>query len=129
MAEHVTLELPLTARYAVTVRAVAASMASAVGLSVDDIEDLRLGVNEAVSLLTDVDDEDLGDDARLHVTFEVEPGRIAVSARRSGLSASVSEPEIDVLARRILDTVVDEFSLGADGAVLLVKRVSIDAPS
>lgn len=129
MAEQVTLELPLTARYAITVRAVAASMASAVGLSVDDIEDLRLGVNEAISMLTDVDDADRGDEARLHVRFEVEPGRIAVAVHRSGLPSSVPMPEIDVLAQRILDTVVDDFSLGSDGAVLLVKRVSIDAAS
>ena len=126
MNEHVALDLPLAARHAITVRSVATSMASTVGLSVDDIDDLRLGVNEAVSMLTDVDDEDRGDDARLHVRFEIEPGRIAVSAHRTGVSSTAPAPEIDVLAQRILAAVVDDFSLGDDGTVVLVKRVPTD---
>lgn len=126
MNEHVALDLPLAARHAITVRAVAASMASTVGLSVDAIDDLRLGVNEAVSMLTDVDDDDLGAGARLVIRFEIEPGQIAVSAHRTGVSPTAPAPEIDVLAQRILDAVVDDFSLREDGTVVLVKRVPTD---
>ena len=98
-------------------------------LSDDEIDDLRLGVNEAVSMLTDLDDDGESPDARLHVTFEVEPGQISVSAQRSGVPPTAPEPEIDLLARRILDAVVDDFSLGDDGVIRLVKRVPIDATS
>ena len=55
MAEHVDIDLPLSPRHASTVRAVAASVGADVGLSVDQIDDLRLGVNEAIAILTDVD--------------------------------------------------------------------------
>jgi serine/threonine-protein kinase RsbW len=128
MGEHVDLDLPLSARYATTVRSVAASVAAALGMSIDDIDDLRLGVNEAISVLTDVDDDvrDAGG-GRLHVRFETEPGRIAVTAHRTGVSATASVAEIDILARRILSAVVDEFSVDEDGAILLVKQVPVDA--
>ena len=122
MSEHVELDLPLSARYATTVRAVAASMAATLGMSLDDIDDLRLGVNEAISVLTDVD---VDVDARLHVRFVVAEGAITVTADRRGVSAG--RAEIDPLAERILGAVVDEFSLDDEGALLLVKRVRADA--
>ena len=53
--EFVELDLPLAHRHASTVRVVAASLGADAGLTVDEIEDLRLGVNEAVSVLADVD--------------------------------------------------------------------------
>ncbi len=127
MGEQVQLEVPLTARYATTVRSVVASLASSLGMSIDDIDDLRLGVDEAISLLTELDDVDLGEHGgRLHVRFETEPGQITVSAHRTGVVESAPIPEIDALARRILGAVVDEFSIGDGGLFLLVKRVPTD---
>ena len=125
MSEHVQLEVPLTARYATTVRSVVASLATASGMTIDDIDDLRLGVNEAISLLTDLDEPDV-DGGRLHVRFETEPGKITVVAHRTGVADSAPPPELDVLATRILGAVVDEFSIGDDGVFLLVKRVATD---
>jgi serine/threonine-protein kinase RsbW len=122
MSDHAELDLPLSAQYALTVRTVAASIASTLGMSVDDIDDLRLGVNEAVSVLTDVDEGQT--DARLHVRFDIGPDAIRVTADRRGV-ADDAGAEIDVLARRILGAVVDEYSLD-DGVFLLVKRVSTD---
>ena len=124
MSEHAELDLPLSARYATTVRAVAASMASTIAMSIDDIDDLRLGVNEAISVLTDVDDDAVG---RLHVRFEVEADRIRVIVSRSGVD---DEPvELDVLAERILGAVVDDYSVDEAGHFLLVKQVPADGDS
>lgn len=131
MSEHAELDLPLSARYATTVRAVAASMAATISMSIDDIDDLRLGVNEAISVLTDVDDVD--DDAsdpgrRLHVRFQVDPDRIRVIASRHGVDDPVSV-ELDGLAERILGAVVDEYSVDDTGEFTLVKQVSADGDS
>ncbi len=127
MSEHAELDLPLSARYATTVRAVAASMASTISMSIDDIEELRLGVNEAISVLTDLDD-DAPITGRLHVRFELADGEIRVTVGRSGVD---DEPnvELDVLAERILGAVVDEYSVDDSGAFLLVKRVPADGDS
>lgn len=126
MSEHAELDLPLSARYATTVRAVAASMAATISMSIDDIDDLRLGVNEAISVLTDLDDAPLA--SRLHVRFEVDADRIRVIASRRGVD---DQPpvEIDALAERILGAVVNEYSVDDSGAFLLVKQVPADGDS
>ena len=125
MAEHVELDLPLSAKYASTVRAVAASLAAEVGLTIQEIDDLRLGVNEAISVLTDIDPSELdGTSARLCVRFDVDTDRISVVAMRTGVDRV--EVEIDLLARRILTAVVDDFSIDDDGVFRLSKVVSAD---
>lgn len=122
MTEHAELDLPLSARHATTVRAMAASMASTVGMSVDDIDDLRVGVNEAISVLTDVDEDQ--PDGRLHVRFDLESDAIRVRVDRRGVLEQ-DVVELDVLAHRILGAAVDEYSV-VDGAFVLVKRVRAD---
>lgn len=120
MTDHVELDLPLSSRYASTVRAVAASVCAELGFSVDDIDDLRLGVNEAVSILSDVDPVA---DARLHISFEAAEGSVVVQCSRRGVDRPVVADDIDVLARRILDAVVDEYAVDGDGRITVVKRL------
>ena len=120
MADHVELDVPLASRYASTVRAVAASVGAELGFSVDDIDDLRLGVNEAVAILSDVDDPSGG---RLHIRFESVDATITVRCSRRGIDEPVVDTDIDVLARRILDPVVDEYSVDESGQITVVKRL------
>jgi anti-sigma regulatory factor (Ser/Thr protein kinase) len=120
VADHVELDVPLASRYASTVRAVAASVGADLGFSVDDIDDLRLGVNEAVSILSDVDD---ASDGRLHIRFETGSDAVTVRCSRRGIDEPVLEDDIDVLARRILDAVVDEYSVDGTGQITVVKRL------
>ncbi len=117
--EVVELDLPLQHRHASTVRVVAASIGADAGLTVDEIEDLRLGVNEAVSVLADVD---AADTARLRVRFEILGHGMTVIARRSGVDQALSMDDIDELAVRILRAVVDEFRVDGDGAFVVVKN-------
>ena len=117
--EVVELDLPLQNRHASTVRVVAASLGADAGLTIDEIEDLRLGVNEAVSVLADVD---AVDGARLRVRFEIHGAGMTVTARRSGVDQTLSMGDIDELAVRILRAVVDEFRVDDDGAFVVVKN-------
>ena len=115
----VELDLPLKHRHASTVRVVAASLGADAGLTVDEIEDLRLGVNEAVSVLADVD---AVDGARMRVRFEINGQAMTVTARRTGIDQALSIADIDELAVRILRAVVDEFRVDDDGAFVVVKN-------
>jgi serine/threonine-protein kinase RsbW len=117
--EVVELDLPLQHRHASTVRVVAASLGADAGLTVDEIEDLRLGVNEAVSVLADVDATAA---ARLRVRFEINDQAMTVTARRTGVDQSLSIEDIDELAVRILRAVVDDFRVDDDGAFVVVKN-------
>ena len=117
----VELDLPLNHRHASTVRVVAASLGADAGFTIDEIEDVRLGVNEAVSILADVDSDA---DARLLVRFEVSRGGMTVTSRRTGIDAAVSIDDVDELAVRILRAVVDEFRVGDDGELVVVKHAT-----
>jgi anti-sigma regulatory factor (Ser/Thr protein kinase) len=119
-SERVELDLPLHVRHASTVRAVSCSIAADSGLSVDDIEDLRLGVNEVVSVVADADHNG---DARLIVTFEFGAGSVRFAARRTGVESPLSDQDIDPLAERILRAVTDEFFVDA-ATFVVVKHAS-----
>jgi serine/threonine-protein kinase RsbW len=123
--ELITLDLPLTARHASTVRVVAASLAADCGFNIDEIDDLRLGINEAVSIMTDID---APPQARLLVEFEVKHATIAVAVRRSEVAGLDGAEPVDELARRILGVVVDSFEI-ADGSFLLWKSAAPSAPT
>ncbi len=123
VSDHVDLEIPLHTRHASTVRAVAASVCADLGFSVDAIDDLRLGVNEAVAVLSDVDG---GDDARLRITFEPAPSMVTVRCSRLGVEADLADDDLDALARRILDAVVDEYTIDG-GTFTVVKRAGASA--
>lgn len=122
--EHVDLDLPLHPRHASTVRVVASSVAADAGFSIDEIDDLRLGVNEAVSVLADVDPGA----GRLHLRFDLGDGIVVMTARRVGDVAPLAIDGLDVLATKILRAVVDEFDIDESGAFTVVKRVAGDAP-
>ena len=114
----IELDLPLHHRHASTARVVAASLAADLGFTVDEIEDLRLGVNEAVSILADVD---ATDGSRLRLRFEVSPRSMTVTATRSGIEQQISIDDVDDLAVRILRAVVDDFRVD-DGTVVVTKH-------
>lgn len=124
MSERIAVDLPLHPRHATTARAVAASIAADAGFTIDEIEDLRLGVNEAVSVLADVASPG---EARLSIEFERSDGAITVTAKRSGIEAALAADSLDALARRILGAVVDEFGIDASGTFTVVKRAGSES--
>lgn len=106
--ERVMLDLPADPRHAATARVVVASVAADAGFSVDEIDDLRLALNEAVALLVD-DESGPGPGDRIEVELHIGPGRVDIEVRRPGSGAV---PEIDELADRILAAVVDTHVIG-----------------
>ena len=101
------LEIPATAQFVATVRLVAASGGADAGLSVDDLEELRLGVDELVAVLV----ERAGADARIRISMAVEPGRVVVDGAIDGDVAAELEP-LDDLSGRIVAAVTDAYELG-----------------
>lgn len=119
--ETVELDLPLHHRHASTVRVVAASLAADIGFTVDEIEDLRLGVDEAVSVMADVD---AGPDARLHLRFELAGNGLTVAVSRTGVAALITSDDVDELAVRILRAVMDRFEVTGYGEFVVSKHTA-----
>lgn len=114
--EVVTLHTPADTRHAATARVVAASLAADLGFDVDEIDDLRLAVNEAVALMLD-GPAGGPTDATLGVRFSVGADRIAIEVSRSDGADGLA---FDDLADRILAAVVDRHEI-VGGAICLSK--------
>jgi anti-sigma regulatory factor (Ser/Thr protein kinase) len=116
LQQPVRLSVPASPRFLAAARVVAASLGVEAGLSVDDLDDLRLGVNELVSLMI----EAATPEARVDLEFEVDGDGITVRGALDGDIHAVME--IDELTRRIVDAVVDAHQL--DGASFSLTKGS-----
>lgn len=120
----VDLAIPVQADLVVLARLAAATVASRAGFGVEDIEDLRLAVEELCLSLVGT-----AEDGRLHLNYECEEDAITVTCRyEAGDTAEGARgADADDLSLRILDALVDEHGRGArDGlpSAWLCKRRS-----
>lgn len=111
-AQVVRLDLPPAARFVSSARLVAASIAADAGFDVDDLDDLRLGVNELVSALV----ESSIDSARIALEFVADDHTIVVTGRLDG--GGGGSVVTDDLTTRILDAVADQYEIGASSFTL-----------
>ena len=115
--EAIEIGVPLRSEYAATLRVIVASLGSDNGLTIDEIDDLKLAVSEVFAIL--VDDAGTGP-GRAVVRYWSEAATIRVHLTRDADSLSL---ELDALARAILSSVVDDYTVDADG-IMLLKRAS-----
>lgn len=119
----IELAVPLTAEFASTVRVVVASIGADLDFTIDELDDLRLGVSEVFTLLGDTAHGaawDTRSAARCHVTIRLPGDHLAITMSRRPDGAPV---ELDGLASTILTSVVDEHEVVV-GGIVLRKRVS-----
>ncbi len=101
------LDIPAAPQFLSTARLVAASVGADAGLSVDDLEDLRLGVDELVAMLI----ERAAPDARIRLEVTVMDGQVAVDGALDS-DAVPDAPPPDALTERIVAAVADTYELG-----------------
>lgn len=111
--DRVTLTVPARGEYARTVRMTAAELAARIGMSYDEVDDVRIGAEEAFVYACGC----VGDEAEvITFAFLVEEGVLSVEvgplpapcAPGSGPSASEGYAEF------ILQSVCDEFEIARD---------------
>jgi len=103
-------------------RILAAGVAADAGLSIDDMEDLRIAVSELVALLVDGAKNTA---QPIAVRFRAGDGEVVVDGERRAAPSGGEATEVDDLALEILRVVVDHHSFEADEAgrrFHLVKR-------
>jgi serine/threonine-protein kinase RsbW len=109
----IDVTVPLRAQYASTLRVLVAALGADAGFSIDEIDDVKLALTEAFSMMTD----DQGN-RRVSIRFSVDATGLSVRlAPQDG--ATIRQP--DELARTILDVVVDRYEVN-DESVTLTKR-------
>lgn len=106
MTDIVELTIPVKADLVVLARLTAATVASRADFDVEEIEDLRLAVDElCISVIRD------SPEGRLDLTFSRDNDVIEVSCQYDGALAGMPDPSgesLDGLSARILDALVDK---------------------
>lgn len=108
MTDLVELTIPVTADLVVLARFTAATVASRADFDVEEIEDLRLAVDElCLSVVQD------GVAGELNLQFMHDGEEIEVSCRHKGIRPppSAADEHLDGMSGRILDALVDTHGL------------------
>jgi serine/threonine-protein kinase RsbW len=111
----VTLRLPAAGAYLSVLRTATASLASRLDFTIDDIEDLRIAVDEACAMLL----SQAVPGADLECSFELTRDTIAVSV--TVLTLSGQQPSRDTFAWTVLTALAGE----VDSSVDADERVTI----
>lgn len=112
----VTLTLPAQAEYVNIARSVAAGIAAKASMTLDDIEDVRLAVDEACAHL-------LAHSAAGRLTIELSraDGLLEIAAGVNGAIDKVPDGGDGVIAWRILETLADSVLLERDGSSAIIR--------
>jgi serine/threonine-protein kinase RsbW len=102
VAEVVRLSVPGSLEYVRVVRLTAAAVAARVGFDIEEIEDLRVAVDELASVVIEA-----GSGAEITFLFSNLGDAFVIE----GSAAVVSDISIDDLSRQILTVVVDDFQI------------------
>jgi serine/threonine-protein kinase RsbW len=112
--DAVEVRIPADVAYVSTLRLAAASLAARCDLTIDDIEDLRLAVDEACALLL----PHAGRGTTLDARFELAQGRLAVET--SVDTADGAEPDRSGFAWTVLDALATSVDVRSDAGRLTI---------
>ena len=123
MTTTVTVAFPAHARNVALARVVAAAMAARADLPIDQLEDVRLAVDEAVSQLI----IDAPGDGTVTCTFEVEGTTLDVSV--SAPSSTGLPPARGTFSWTVMSALVDSVTASVDaGSVTLALHITRHLP-
>lgn len=113
---EIVTEMPADTRYVALARVMAASLAADIGFAVDEIDDLRIAVDEAVTAVVEATTAG----APIELRFTVDDDELAV---RVGSQSTVDlAADADPLMRQILAAVTDHYELGVGAASVRRRR-------
>ncbi|HEX8001177.1 MAG TPA: anti-sigma regulatory factor [Mycobacteriales bacterium] len=119
----VTLRLPAQGAYLAVLRTAAAGLASRLNFTLDDIEDLRIAVDEACAMLLPRGAEG----ALLECAFELKPGELDISVSLPTTDPAL--PNRDTFAWTVLTALageVDATESGGTVTITMKKKSSMD---
>ena len=112
----IELTLPADARLVRLARLVASGVATAAGFDVEEVEDLRIAVDELCGALVEG-----SDGTPLHVRFELGTEEVAVVGSTTSAGVAQLDPQRLGLSRQILEVVADSHDVLEDGGALRVE--------
>jgi serine/threonine-protein kinase RsbW len=121
--DTVSLRLPADGAYLAVLRTAAAGLASRLNFTLDDIEDLRIAVDEACAMLL----PKAADGASLECAFELKPGELDIAVSLATTDGAL--PSRDTFAWTVLTALAGEVDASADDGtvtITMAKKSSTD---
>ena len=119
-SDRITLTVPARSEYAKTARMTAAELASRVGMSYDEVDDVRMAAEEAFVYASD----HVGPEGAVTFTFVVEAPQLAISVGPFPDSdAEIGSEPMDRYATFILESVCDEFEIKREAGACVLNLV------
>lgn len=113
----IELVLPADTRLVRIARLVASGVATTAGFDVDEVEDLRIAVDELCTALVEG-----GDGSALLLGFDLGDGEVTVvGSTKAAVNGAAFEPDRLALSRQILAVVADDHELNADRGQISVR--------
>jgi serine/threonine-protein kinase RsbW len=112
----IELVLPADTRLVRIARLVASGAATAAGFDVDEVEDLRIAVDEVCTALVEG-----GDGSPLLLGFDLGEGEVTMVGSTKAPGGAEFEDDRLALSRQILAVVVDEHDISADHGQISVR--------
>jgi len=105
MNETVVLEIPAKAEYVLAARLTASAVAQRFALSIDDLEDIKMAVGEALVLMI-AQQQEAGN---IRIEYRREDDAFTVTLiRDAGCEPAPRDPEQAELSQAIIDALMDE---------------------
>lgn len=105
--DTVSITIPAQPAYVQVIRLIAAGLAARLSFTIEDIEDLKIGVDELTAYLTGTQ----GREGTLEVKFGVADERIEISGTGRFTTEYKIRTDLTDFSRMILETVADSASL------------------
>jgi serine/threonine-protein kinase RsbW len=108
--DTISVRIPASPRYVQVVRLVAAGLAARLKFTIDDIEDLKIAVDELTAYLTGTH----GRDGVLEISFTIHDDRIEIKGVGQFPAEVPIRTDLTAFSRQILATVADHAALRQD---------------
>ena len=105
--ETISVNIPASPEYLKVVRLIVSGLASRLGFTIDDIEDLKIAVDELSAYLTGAQ----GRDGTLDIAFDLHEDRIEIRGAGHFSAGTKVRTDLTDMSKMILETVVDSASL------------------
>src|SRR4051794_10810451 len=115
--DTVRLSVPASLEYVRIVRLTASGVASRLGFDVEEIENLRVALDELASMAIE-----LADSGELEVTFSTTDTELRISGRAP--IANGVDVGVEALTAQILKAVIDDYELRADDGYVCFSCVT-----
>jgi hypothetical protein len=111
-SDCVRLEIPIDTRYVRIVRLVARGVGASMDFDVEDVDDLRIAVEELCAAMFEVSAGPV-----LELDFEIGDGRVDVQGRTNAAPTASLDAERFALSEQILNVASDGYDLKVDGGI------------